>query len=342
MKFQIGTVLILAMCLASCSPEASKQYIKPELQKTQVTVDPNAQYFDPSVDILFVVDNSGSMSGHQANLSNNISLFTKQFVKNSVLKFNIGVVSTDMDGSYCYAPPCYVLGNLAGTTKVVTNSTPNLETVLSGNIMLGTSGSGYEASFDPVMAALTPPLVNGANSGFYRPNATLAVIFITDAEDQSSNNSPQQLYDDLLKLKNMDATKVLAYGVIVPTTEQNCPRDETYTMPTRIETFLGLVINGKKQENVFSLCAPDYGQRLADMAKDIVEQVGSIFYLNRLPDVNSIKVTYGSATLPMDANKGWMYDPAKNAIVLGPNVDWGSQPSGSRVMVNFEAADYKP
>jgi len=335
MKIQVGASLFLAICLAACSPEASKEYIKPEMQKTQVTQDPNAQYFDPSVDILFVVDNSGSMGDHQTNLASNISLFTNQIAQNSILDYHIGVVSTDMD--YCYYPPCSNQdGALVGdVTKVVSNSTPNLVQVLSANLLLGTGGSGKEQSFAPIEAALTPPLVNGANAGFYRPTATLAVIFITDAEDQSSV-SPQQLYSDLLKMKNGDAKKVLGYGVIVPTTEQNCPRDEPDVTPVRIETFLGLVQNGKKQGNILSLCAPDYGQRLADLAKDIVEQVGSVIYLNRLPNVNTIQVTYGSAPLPKDADKGWSFDPARNAIVLGKHIDWNSQPSGSRVMVNYD------
>jgi hypothetical protein len=138
-------------------------------------------------------------------------------------------------------------------------------------------------------------------------------------------------------MKNGDSKKVLGYGAIVPTSEQNCPRDEPDVTPVKIETFLGLVQNGKNQGNIFSLCAPDYGQKLAGLAKDIVDNVGSVIYLNRIPDVNTIQVTYGAAPLPKDADKGWAFDPSRNAILLGKNIDWNSQPSGSRVMVNYEA-----
>jgi len=333
MKAQVGILCLLALGLASCSPEATKQYVKPVLEKTQVTQDPNAQYFDPTVDILFVVDNSGSMLSHQQTLADNIALFTDKFTKNAVLKFNIGVVTTDMEcwnGRICN-------GQLAGTTKVVSNSTPYLETVLATNFILGTNGSASEESFSPVIAALSPANLAGPNAGFYRPTAALVVIFITDAEDQS-NLSPQIFYDQLLVLKNKDAKKVLAYGAIVPTSDQDCDRDDSWTTPKKIENFLGLVSNGKKGQNIFSLCDPQYGKKLADMAKDIVDEVGGVFYLNRIPVASSIRVTYGSADLPKDANKGWSFDTDRNAIVLGNDVDWSSQPSGSRVMVNYEVA----
>jgi hypothetical protein len=142
-------------------------------------------------------------------------------------------------------------------------------------------------------------------------------------------------------MKNQDAHKVLGYGVIVPSSVDDCPRDDSYTKPVRIESFLGMVQNGAQGQNIFSLCDQAFGDKLAGMAKDIVDQVGRVMYLNRVPDVNTIRVEYGSATLPMDAEKGWLFDPKKNAIVLGDKIDWSSQPSGSRVMIHYETAQYQ-
>src|SRR5690349_494813 len=80
----------------SCSPKNPKAHIIPDNTEEKVVQD-NTQVFDPKVDILFVVDNSGSMGTHQQNLSANVSKFTQAFIKGSILDYNIGIVTTDMD-----------------------------------------------------------------------------------------------------------------------------------------------------------------------------------------------------------------------------------------------------
>lgn len=324
---------ISVLALAACSPEAERQTAKGINNQDKIEEDNNTQIFDPTVDILFVIDNSGSMQTHQRNLANNVSLFTSTFTKGSVLDYNIGVVSTDMDG-----PGGDCCGKLVGGIRVVTKATPNADQVLAGNILLGINGSGYEKVFDPVMAALSAPLVTGWNNGFYRQNANLAVIFITDAEDQSRSDA-SSFYNFLVNLKGGNKDKVLGYGVIIPKADTfNCMRD-AYEDPDKIEEFLKMVKNAKAGTNVMNLCAPDYGKQLADLAKDIVEEVGNTIYLNRVPDVSTIRVTFGAVDLPQDASKGWSFDPAKNAIILGSKIDWTVQPSGSRVKVYYSAAN---
>ena len=333
-KYLVG-LGTLALGVASCSPENPKAYLPPVLPEEKVIQD-NTQVFDPKVDILFVVDNSGSMSTHQSNLSRNVAKFTSTFTKSSVLDYNIGIITTDMMGSsWGTRKPC--CGQLVGSIRIVNKNIPNSDRVLADNFLVGTDGSATEASFDPVVAALSAPNLTGWNSGFYRQDASFVVIFLTDAEDQSNNTTPQGLYDFLVNLKNGNATKVLAYGVIVPTGDTSrCERDEYRTTPARIERFLSLVQNNKN--NIMNICDQDYGTRLADMAKDIVSKVGNIIYLDRAPDLNSIRVTYGSIELPEDYEYGWSFDPKRNAIILGSKINWSSQPSGSRVKVFYNAA----
>ena len=50
---------------------------------------------------------------------------------------------------------------------------------------------------------------------------------------------------------------------------------------------------------------------------------------------------YGNMILPPDPEKGWLFDPKNNAIILGDKINWNSQPFGSRVSVNYEAAQYE-
>lgn len=330
--------LSAVIALAACSPEATKQTVKAYLPEEKIVED-NTQIFDPTVDILFVVDNSGSMSSHQNNLANNIALFTSTFTKNSILDYNIGVVTTDMNSTSWNGGGVDCCGKLYGNVRVVNKNTPDINRTLGRNFLVGTNGDYQEKSFDPVISALSAPLNNGWNAGFYRQNASIAVIFITDAEDQGST-SPAGFYNFLVNMKNGDKNKVLGYGVLVPTWEsnRNCTRDDASEKPNKIEEFLSYVKNGAGGTNVLSLCALDYGTQLAGLAKDIVEQVGNVIYLNRMPDVTSIRVLFGSTQLPADPDYGWSFDPARNAVILGDKIDWSSQPSGSRVKVLFNAA----
>jgi hypothetical protein len=329
---------ILFLGVVSCSPENPKAYIKPVVPEEKVIQD-NTEVFDPKVDILFVVDDSGSMASHQRNLATNVAKFTSTFTKSSVLDYNIGIVTTDMTGS-SWGSRKVCCGKMVGSTRIVNKNTPNADQTLARNLIVGTDGSASEASFDPVVAALSAPLLTGWNNGFYRPDASLVIIFLTDAEDQSDNVDAAGLYRFLLNLKHGNASKLLSYGVLVPTNDTlDCNRDDGYSSPRRIESFLAMVPNNKN--NIMNICDPDYGTRLASMAKDIVDKVGNIIYLSRAPDFLSIRVSYGNIELPQDYHKGWSFDPKKNAIMLGDKIDWSSQPSGSRIKVFYNAATFK-
>jgi hypothetical protein len=327
-------LLLLAFILTGafgCSKKASRAYLPPYAPEKSVT-DSTSDVFDPKADILFVIDNSGSMDTHQQNLARNIDLFVSEFLKTSIIDYNIGVVTTDTDG---VVQPC--CGKLVGNYRFVNKATPNANSVLKQNLLVGTMGSGIEAPFYAASLAIDPGMMSGYNAGFIRKDATLTVIFITDAEDQS-RISGTDLLTKLLALKNGDKSKILAYGAIVPTGATNCDRDQYYTTPKRIEEFLSLVPNGGGGGNIVSLCATDYGQRLANFALQIVQQVSSQIFLSRLPNIKTLQVFYGNSELPRDVRKGWAYSPELNAILLGDQINWASQPPGSRVEVRYKEA----
>ncbi len=330
-------LLLLATAFAltaSCTAESSKAYLAPYAPEKSVTDGNASDVFDPKADILFMIDNSGSMGPHQSNLARNIDLFTSVFLKNSIIDYNIGVITTDVDGRY--SRDC--CGKLVGSTRIVTKNTPNASSVLKGNLMVGVDGSGFEEPFTGIQMALEPSMLTGWNAGFIRKSAALIVIFITDAEDQSKRVYGPDLLNTLLALKNNDKRKVLSYGAIVPTGVNNCERDDSGVTPRKIEDFLNIVPNGGGGSNIVSLCAPDYGTRLAEFALQIVDKVSSQIYLTRLPDIKTLKVVYGSSDLPRDIKKGWSYSPSLNAILLGDEIDWASQPPGSKVEVRYKEA----
>ena len=321
---RLSMTLLILVGTSSCSEESPKkvpmQFAKKEIIKdasdTKVT-------FNRAVDILFVVDNSGSMESHQTNLAKNVKLFTQAILANQLLDYHIGVVTTDMDESS-------ESGKLYGSLKYITRTTPNGAAILEASLQPGTGGSSEEQEFAPVVAALTPPLATGFNKGFYRPDAYLAVIMITDEEEQSYISS-KDFYKFLLGLKSGDATKVITYGVYLPTGDPKCE----YGEQTKLEEFFKLA-----SSKTFGLCDVDFGMKLADLGADLVHRVGTVFYLTRPAQSDTIKVVFGSQVVPNDPKLGWIYDPSRNALIFGDDIDLKPEPPGTQVEVTFTAAQY--
>lgn len=325
----------LALTALSCnSPSVADKQIPALPIDEKVSEDHNSQVFNPTIDILFVVDNSGSMDTHQRNLASNVDAFVNEFLKSSIIDYHIGVVSTDIESDSWSGVPC--CGKLVGKPKYVERTTPQVATVLAKMIKIGTDGSGTERVFSPILDAMGTQS-QAWNQGFFRKDAFIAVVFITDAEDQSRETA-QDLYDFLVKEKK-DPAKILGYGAIIPTgvDDSRCPRD-AWDPPTKIEEFLKLVQNAGKNE--FGLCDPDFGQQIAGMGKDIVKKVGGRMKLNRPPVVETIKVMYGTQEIPNDFKKGWTFDPADNSLYFGQEITWTTQPPGTTVKIDFKAARY--
>lgn len=285
--------------------------------------------FFPGLDILFVVDDSGSMYSHQENLSNNVALFVNRIMRASVIDYHIGVTTTSV-GTYWGGNG--LDGKLKGPPIYVDRSTPDGLKALQKNLMVGIDGSATEMAFRPVVLALSNPHLTGHNAGFYRQDAHLAVVLITDAEDQSDSSiGPQDLYDFLVNLKNGREHLISTYAVIVPSTDSRCPRDGGVNdKPVRIEEFIR-ISHGRS----FGLCDYAYGKKLAQLGRDLYSKVMRPVYLEQIPVPGSIEVVYGSQVIPEDPMLGWTYDPVAVAIRLGPDLVWSEQPKGTSLDIRF-------
>lgn len=328
-------VMTIIGLFTACSPESPKLVPLPEAKPERVRDTSGIKVsFNRSVDILFVIDDSGSMSGHQFNLAKNIGLFTAGINANQVLDYHIGVLTSNMDSPPWRPAPGYGWkGELNGTTKFITKNTPNGSRELENNLKPGIEGSGTEVFFTPVQAALTPPLVSGVNAGFYRPDSYLALVFLTDAEEQSQL-SASDFYKFLLNLKKGDANKIITYGVHIPSNVTTCPRSGE-PLPTKLEEFFKLTT-----ATTLGLCDADFGVKLAELGADLVRRVSSILYLSRPAQPHTIKVTFGSQTIPNHPDKGWIFDPSRNAILFGEEIELLPEPSGTEIEVDFIAAQY--
>jgi hypothetical protein len=174
-------------------------------------------------DILFVIDDSGSMSDNQANLAANLGAFIDTLAASPVQnEFRIGVTNTSVQGylatqlRYAGGTP-YPLGSVVaiaqtaggagisgnliydlaaypqtsgwGGDRILDAGMPTLQQDFKANALVGTQGSGREQPFRAARLALTSRLAD-ANAGFLRPGARLAIFFVTDEDDCSGDPNP--------------------------------------------------------------------------------------------------------------------------------------------------------
>lgn len=317
--------------LNSCSPSVPYKYITPVSGPVNENVDSDATglWKSPLFDILFVVDDSGSMADYQANLSANIDLFTKEFFKGSLIDYHIGVITTDMDRAY-------KAGKLQGYPLYIDKTTVNPIDKLANNLIVGTNGSASEMIFDPIYEALTTH-VNGYNSGFYRPDAHLVVIIITDAADQSVKMNNTKLLNFLNTLKLNQPDMLMTFGAIIPSTVKDtwkCPRDDG-TLPLTIEGFLKAT--DPTGSNILNLCENDFGKKMAQFGRDIFLKASAELYLDSWPVVETIQVMYGNYVIPPAAVNGWVYNPEKNSIRLN-ELEWQNLPLNQKLHIKYQKA----
>lgn len=332
--FAAVAVAGISALVGACSPAAPKLAPKPYVVNEQVATKGDSIDTGGKVDILFVVDRSGSMANHQLNLSKNIDLFLSELSKINI-DYQAGVISSD-------GPSYNEFGRLwGGRNRIVKSSMPDAVDVLRQNILIGTDGDYQEVFFDPILKALSPSMLDksGWNTGFIRPDAFLAIVFITDAEDQSAFNSVNVIGPFLDTLKGSHE-RILSYGIIIPTNSRisSCSRDD-YSTPKRLESFIGSTINAATVNNIMELCDPKFGSELAKFSKDLVRYLRGVILLKQLPIENTIKVTYNGMEIKQGIKDGWTYSRTKNAIILGDEIalDPNFIGDGTGLKVDFTA-----
>lgn len=158
------------------------------------------------VDILWVIDSSGSMESKQQRLKSKISEFISELLKaNPPIDFHIGVISTDTDsaltrgqlrpwsvgslsGNFISCTPQQAGGLLCNTSPNVASATSSAEAAFNSMANVGLSGSAQERGLYAAYLALTnPDNTNAQGTRFIRPDAALYVIFVSDEDDASCN-----------------------------------------------------------------------------------------------------------------------------------------------------------
>ncbi len=237
--------------------------------KTQV--DTFQQTPNPTVDILWVVDNSGSMVDERAKLGEKFDQFMSALLE-SEADYHIGVVSTDADD------PAHS-GNLQGDPKYISNGTSNAKEAFIQNVDLPETDNRWEKGLDAMRLAFSADLLSGRNSGFLREEAALFVIVVSD-EDDSSIGTTRYYARWLDHLKGKGDENLVSLSAIVGT--EGC-EDVTSFGDRYIE--VQELTNGL----FYSICTEDYGPIVQALG---IEAAGlrRKFYLSQEPDEPTLRI----------------------------------------------------
>jgi hypothetical protein len=163
-------------------------------------------------DLLFVIDNSGSMVEEQAAIATELPAFLEELRQGDGVEqdFRVGVITTSVyqramidnreqltfypDQSGKLRPVSDALGQPTAE-RFIDDEDPDLLGKFRRLVQPQGAGSGQETPFEAVRLAVTPPLTTtpiaeGGNGGFLRDGARLLVVVVSDEEDCSSMERP--------------------------------------------------------------------------------------------------------------------------------------------------------
>jgi len=276
------------------------------------------------IDILFVVDSSGSMAKERTNLGSRLSAFIGQL---NHLDWHICVTTTDVE-TIRGRPLTFKNG-----ATFLDKNTANANSLFLDRMNSIAQGSGDEQAIAALNMAFDPP-----DSNCYRSDAALAAIILSDEDERSTGGFPEfagsNQYRDLGPM-NFPASAVstvarvwgqqktfTAHSIVIKPGDQACWDQQAADSPVwfgRRYQALSKLTGGI----VGNICATDYSSQLVDFATQIQNSLSSITL--KCEPVSSPTVTI----TPMAS--GQTYKSQGNKILFSPALT-----SGTHVNVRYQ------
>lgn len=292
----ICAILILFFCSCNENPGFLHHYQLPEGEAISRTHSIKELSIGRNkVDIIWVIDNSGSMEPFQTSVINNTERFMNEFTQVTHVDWKMALLSTSE-----YEDP--YLGMAAPFNSTHPTPVPVFQAAVK---KLGTYGDTTEKTYDPIVKALK------ANPQFMRQDAWLVLIIVTDEEEQSRLDSDQFLAWIYGLVQPSYVKTYAAFGA----SDLGCTRGNFQFRSSEYELLM------KKTKGLyFSACSATFGDEMAKMGKDIVTQLSRPrLILEKRPLLSTLSVSYKGKALPGGpAQSGglWYYDFTGNAVVF--------------------------
>lgn len=302
----VSFVVTPLVLMTACGQQGAVFDILPTGQSFQGAITSN------KIDVLWVVDNSGSMLTKQQNLATSFNSFMNTFTQRNY-DFRMAIITTDTR-----AVPTGQNGNFQGTPTVIDNSTANFETTFQANVVVGATGDAAAKGLDAINLALSPAKLAGTNTGFVRNNSKLIIIILSDADDNDSTATAASTiaFLDSLRPDTVDESTgrlIDNYSVNVVIDNQASPGPVACVGSEDGIKFRELAnLSGG---SIMDICAADFSSGLTQLSENIAQFVSQVL-LKSEPQVSTLQVIVDGVNIPQNATNGYSYVASGNKIVF--------------------------
>jgi len=289
----------------------------------------------PAVDILFVVDNSASMSEEQIALADGFQSFIDQ-IETAAIDFHIGIITTSQDTDDPNR------GHLIGDRPLFLTRSDDYVNLFDQRVQIGTNGSDKEKGLDAAQNAISLNMLTKWNIGFVRPGANLLIIIVSDEDDCSDDGAldgqdakacyqqrellvPVQTEVDRIRSRKIQGELVQIAGILGPF-DGSC--QDSY--PGRRYAQAVLQTGGL----LGKICDADWSSTLGSLGLNAIGILDQ-FKLSSAADPTSLVVSVDGTQVSEDDTDGWTYDSLHWLIIFhGTSVP----PEGSEITVEYDTA----
>jgi hypothetical protein len=312
MSARVATVLPLAALSSACVDYGLAD--PDELAVVPVRAEERfVQAPSPDVDVLFVVDGTGSMTKEQAALADRAAAFVST-LDGLGLAWQLGVTTSDPDDE----------GALIGRPWVLTPQTDDVATVFTDALLVGTERPPPSAGLDAAVLALEDP--EGLNRGFRRADAALHVVFVSDGDDESGEvlgEDPVVAFVARLDAEAAESGRVVRASAVVGDVPGGC---DGPTGSAQAGTRYAEVVEATGGV-LASICDTDLAVVAAALGEVAVEWP-TRFDLQAEPEAGSVVVEIDGERIV----DGWSMDGATLVFAVAPD-------PGAEIVVSYTLAD---
>lgn len=265
-----------------------------------------AESQEGKIDVLWVMDDSGSMSDEQAALAFNFDAFINDFIDRQT-DFRMAITTTDTSTS---SKAGALKGQILTSADAQADENQFKED-FKDYIQVGINGSGNEKGLKGSTSFL-----GKHHQNFLREDAYLIVVYVSDEEDNSENSVATYL--NTLRSYKSNAGLVKAYSIV-----------NTETTSDHWESIGSRYISVSNQTSgTVSNIKNDFYQSLSQMGGDIIDLLDS-FALSQAAVEDTIQVSVGGSVVAT----GWSFNSQNNSIKF----DAESIPNpGTQVSVSYK------
>lgn len=138
------------------------------------------------LDMLFVMDHSGSMADDWARVANNVQELVKELPATADIRYAVLLANASSKKGILYAPKTVDSAVMSNQSMKIQEISRDLHKIFTEGMKQQDSVGSGEASFLSLYSAVTENAVKNQKLGFFRADAALSILFMSDEHEIGS------------------------------------------------------------------------------------------------------------------------------------------------------------